>query len=282
LACALFCVRKDSVLPNAHIRLHFLAALILATILAPPSPAQTTPKQLDFEVASIKPANPDGPESLSTDRAAGLHATNFPLRAIITFAWNIRDFQLAAVPGWVDAERYDIIAKIERDGTLVPSPDNPRAMTDDLRTTLDDRFRERIRSLLASRFNLTAHHETRDQQVYALVLSKNGPKLKVAVQGDQFGFRGGRGGRNQGFAVTTDMLANELARIIGRPVLNRTGLTEKYDYVLEWTPDTPQSSDRSGPTIFAALHEQLGLQLESVRAAVDTLVIDHVERPFPN
>ena len=244
---------------------------------------QPARKQLDFEVASIKPAHPDGAESLYTDRAAGLHVTNFSLRAIITFAYGIRDFQLADVPGWVGNERYDIIAKVERDGNFAPVPDNPLMLTDDQRNTVDEQFRERIRSLLASRYGLISHHETRDQQVYGLVVSKNGPKLKMAsAAGDQYEFRGGRGGRNQGFAVTTEMLANELARIIGRPVVNKTHLTEKYDYVLEWTPDSAQPSESSGPTIFTALREQLGLQLESMRAPVDTLVIDHVERPSPN
>jgi uncharacterized protein (TIGR03435 family) len=93
------------------------------------------------------------------------------------------------------------------------------------------------------------------------------------------GFRGSRG-HNQGFAITMPMFVKELERLTGRPVIDRTGLTGKYDYVLDWSLDSDTSG--AGPTIFTALQEQLGLRLESVKAAVDTVVIDHIARPSQN
>lgn len=225
--------------------------------------------QLQFEVASIRPADIEGhpTDSLYTDHSAGLHVVNFPLREIILFAYDIRDFQLLKGPGWIDAQRYDITAKT---GTGAGDSDEQAR---------DRELRERTRSLLTDRFGLAVHHETRDLTGYALTVAKGGPKLKVVTErGTQYGFRGGRG-RNQGFAVTMTMFANELARVIGRPVIDKTGLAGEYDYLLEWTPD---EAGTLGVTIFTALQEQLGLRLESTKAPVDTVVIDRVDRPTAN
>jgi uncharacterized protein (TIGR03435 family) len=230
--------------------------------------------QLQFEVASIKPAGIADPasDSLYTDPSAGLHVVNFPLKAIILFAFDLRDFQLLGGPGWIEAERYNISAKVARDGSAAEGSDEQRR---------DHEFRERIRSLLANRFALLTHRETRDLTAYTLTVARGGPKLKaVGTRGDQYGFRGGRGGRSQGFAITMPMFAKELARITGRPVVDKTGLAGEYDYVLQWTPDTDTGS--LGPTIFTALQDQLGLRLESTKAPVDTIIIDHVERPSEN
>jgi len=220
--------------------------------------------QLQFDVASVRASNPDSPasNSLDTDHSGSLHTENYPLREIILLAYDLRDFELLDAPGWIDTARYDILAKT------------------DAGKTGDDPFRERIRSLLASRFALRAHQEKKELTSYALTIAKGGPKLKVVtVPGEQLGFRGSRG-RNQGFAVTMPMFVKELERLTGRPVIDRTGLTGKYDYVLEWSLDSDASATR--PTIFTALQEQLGLRLESVKAPVDTLVIDHIERPSQN
>ena len=233
-----------------------VGALILFTSLASTQPST---KPLEFEVASIKPADPGAHvDNLYTDRGAGLHEENFPLRYIITFAYDIRDFQLANAPAWIGTERYDIVAKIAAAGAM---PD-PKTMSDQESGLADRQLRERIRALLANRFGLAVHHEYREQSVYALTVSKSGPKLSAATAGDQYGFRGGRGGQSQGFGITMTMFANELARITERPVIDKTALNGKYDYVLNWTPDlaaarpdgTPPP-DNAGPTIFTALQE---------------------------
>jgi uncharacterized protein (TIGR03435 family) len=217
-----------------------------------------------FEVASVKPSDPDSQvsNSLYTDRSGGLHVENYALRGIILFAYDLRDFELIGAPGWIDTARYDIVAKT------------------DAGPTGDDLFRERVRSLLASRFGFVAHHETRELTCYVLTVAKGGAKVKaVATPGEQLGFRGGVG-HNRGFAVTMPMFAKELERLIGRPVLDKTGLEGKYDYVLEWSADSDATG--TGPSVFTALQEQLGLRLESVKAPTDTLVIDHIERPSQN
>jgi uncharacterized protein (TIGR03435 family) len=247
---------------------------------------------LQFEVASIKPSDPDAHgSSITTDKVGGLSATNIPLRAMITMAYGIRDFQLSGGPGWVGTERFDIIAKPERVPGTVEAPDL-REMTDDQRKVRDDRWKARVRSLLADRFGLVVHTETKEQQIYNLIVAKGGPKLTVVTTpGDRQGISGNRG-RTQGFAATVSMLANNLANAVGRPVVDKTGLTAKYDWVLEWTPDAPatgpagpdanQPVDSPGPTIFTAVQEQLGLKLESAKGPVETIVIDRVDRPSAN
>jgi uncharacterized protein (TIGR03435 family) len=119
--------------------------------------AQQAPKPLRFDVASIKPSSPDARgSSMLTDKVGGLNVENMPLRALITSAYGIRDFQLSGGPGWIGTERYDIIAKPERVESSAEPPD-PRTMSDDQRKTRDAQWEERIRPLLAERFGLVVH-----------------------------------------------------------------------------------------------------------------------------
>lgn len=155
-----------------------------------------------FDVASVKPSEPDSPvsNSLYTDRSGGLHVENYPLRGIILFAYDLRDFALIAAPGWIDATRYDIVAKTDAGGP-----------------TSDDQFRERVRSLLADRFGLVAHHETRQLTAYELSVAKGGPKLKaVTTPGEQLGFRGGVG-HNRGFCDHDADVCKRTRTFIGPP-----------------------------------------------------------------
>jgi len=122
-----------------------------------------------------------------------------------------------------------------------------------------------------------------------LSVAKGGPKLTVVTKpGERQGTSSNKG-RSQGFAATMGLLATNLANAVGRPVFDKTGLTEKYDWVLEWTPDmaatgldAPPQVDSPGPTIFTALQEQLGLKLEASKGPVETIVIDRVGRPSEN
>ena len=243
-----------------------------------------------FEVASIKPSSPDAHgSSILTDKVGGLTAENVPLRAMITMAYGIRDFQLSGGPGWIGVDRYDIIAKPERVVSTAPPPaDAP--MTDDQRKVRDEQWKDRVRNLLAERFGLVVHNETKEGQIYVLTVAKGGPKLTAVTKvGDRQGISGNRG-RTQGYAAPMSMLAMNLSNNVGRPVVDKTGLTEKYDWVLEWTPDMPATGldgppptdNGPGPTIFTALQEQLGLRLESSKGPVETYVIDKVERPSEN
>jgi bla regulator protein blaR1 len=252
--------------------------------------AQPAPKPLEFEVAAIKPADPDAHNSsIMTDKTGGLNVTNVPLRNLITMAYGIRDFQLSGGPGWVGTERYDIIAKPERVENAT-EPAEFRDMMEDQRKVRDEQWKERVRALLSGRFGLVVHKETKEQPIYVLTVAKNGPKLiVVTTPGDRQGMSAGRGA-NQGFAATMSMLATNLAGTLGRPVVDKTGLNEKYDWTLKWTPDVaatsgpdaPQPVDSPGPTIFTALQEQLGLKLESSKGPVENVVIDHVDHPSAN
>src|ERR1700680_1241939 len=110
-------------------------------------------------------------------------------------------------------------------------------MTDAQRKTVRDQMAERLRGLLADRFQLVVHKETKEQPIYALVVSKNGAKLQeVKEAGARQGMSTGRG-RSEGFGAPIEMLAQVLSNIMGRPVVDKTGLAGKYDFVLEWTPE---------------------------------------------
>jgi uncharacterized protein (TIGR03435 family) len=218
---------------------------------------------------------------------------------LITFAYDVRDFQISGGPGWINSERYDIQARPDRSEPAESLPPDPRKMTDAQLKTIGDQMRERLRALLADRFQLTIHRETKDAPVYALVVGKNGSKLQAAEEGKD-GPRGMRMGRGQltGMSAPLSMLANTLSSQLGRPVLDRTGLTGKYDFKLEWTPDpgqgdgppgglppgieAPPPPDPNGPSLFTAVQEQLGLRLESQKGPMEMIVIDRVEKASEN
>jgi bla regulator protein blaR1 len=251
--------------------------------------------QLVFEVASIKPANPDAQGGLIRFMpGGGLSLTNIPLRNMITFAYDVRDFQVSGGPGWMGTERFDVMARPDR--AAVDGQVDVDKMNDAQRKTMRDQITERLRALLADRFQLAVHKETKDQPIYALVVSKNGPKLQETKEtANQQSMMANRG-RTEAHAVPVELLAQLLSSITGRPVVDKTGLTAKYDFVLEWTPDagadaraqgfgdgvnTPAPAP-GGPTIFTALQEQLGLKLEAQKGPVQNIVIDRAEKPSEN
>jgi bla regulator protein BlaR1 len=265
----------------------------LALLLVCPGLAQ---QPLKFEVASIKPSNPDTPGGfIRLMPGGGLNMTNIPLEGMITFAYDVRDFQVSGAPGWAATEGFDVTARAER--SVPDGPDDPAKMTDEQQKTMRDQVAERLRALLADRFQLVVRKETKEQPIYALVVSKNGAKLKEAkaAEGARQGMRMGRG-RLEGFAAPMEMLGATLSNVTGRPVVDKTGLTEKYDFVLEWTPDVGADARAQGfgngvnepapapggPTIFTALQEQLGLRLDAQKGPVQTIVIDRAEKPSEN
>jgi bla regulator protein blaR1 len=262
----------------------------LALLLISPGFAQLT-----FEVASIKPADPDARgTSIQFMPGGGLKMMNIPLRAMITFAYDFRDFQVSGGPGWVGNERFDVMAKADR--AAAEGPADFGQMSDDQRKTARVQIGERLRALLAERFQLVVHKETKEQPIYALVVSKNGAKLQDTKEtGNRQSLMNNRG-RSEGHAISTEMLAQSLSGMLGRPVVDKTGLTGKYDFVLEWAPDpgadaraqgfgngvTEPAPAPGGPSIFTALQEQLGLRLESQKGPVENIVIDRAEKPSEN
>jgi len=258
------------------------------------------PAPLTFEVASIKPSPPDEQHfMIQFQPGGGLRATGVTLKMLITQAYDVREFQVSGGPGWINTERYDIVARPEHNADSDPPPEDPRKMSDEQRKTLGEQMRARLVALLADRFRLKVHRETQQALAYLLVVGKNGPKLKQTEEGSETRgrMRMGRGELN-GDGVKLEFLAQVLANQLGRPVVDKTGLTGNYDIKLAWTPDPGQPApgplgpppglepppvpDPSGPSIFTAIEEQLGLRLESQKGPIETIVIDSVEKPSEN
>ena len=265
-----------------------------------PEPSTST----TFEAASIKP-NKSGDGNAFVRRQPGgrFDAVNVATRFLITFAYQLQPFQLAGDPDWVKNDRLDINAKMEGD----PPPTPPGAGPDPMMLA--------VRALLADRFTLVMHTETRDLDIYALVMArpggKPGPALKPAA-GDcaaelKSGRRGGPPpgpndpvtcGSRQSFGhirfggMPLSVFANGISGQLGRMVIDRTGLAGNWDFELTFAPERPLGAlppgvepppvDPNAPTIFTAVQEQLGLKLDATKGPVDVWVIDRIEQPMPD
>jgi bla regulator protein blaR1 len=229
-----------------------------------------------FEVASIKPSDPSV-NGFRIQSAPGgrFIASGVTVKFLIQQAYGVRDFQISGGPSWIDTLKFDLNAK-----------------ADDETANQRDVMSLRMQALLEERFQLKLTHETRELPIYELVVAKGGPRLKESTVGDEGrNMRLGRG-RMVVQGAGPPMLATQLSQTLGRTVVNKTGLTGSYDFTLEWTPDgqplgpkdgdAPSSVESSGPTIFTALQEQLGLKLESTKGPVEVLVIGRVEKPTEN
>ncbi len=247
-----------------------------------------------FEVASIKP-NDSGDSHSQVRLAPGgrAWATNATLRALITTAYSLPDARLSGGPAWMDSARFDFDARGQG-----KNPDETLAM---------------LQTLLAERFQLKVHWETKELPIYALLVGKNGPKLDPPRGVGCFdplsvtpgspppepnpgegpvrpcgGFSIPFPGQMYGAKVPMWRFTMNLTRILGRNVVNKTGLDGPYDITLRFDPNefqpagAPQSADNSAPSIFTAVQEQLGLRLESQRGPVEVLIVDSAERPSEN
>ena len=264
----------------------FLTGALIST---PVSRAQQ--QRPEFEVASIKPnVNYDGRILLQVLPGGGLTTSGATLSFLLTLAYEVRSFQISGGAGWINSERFDVVAKSDRSTGSQNDPSDPTRITAEQLKAMQQQMRPKLQALLADRFKLTLHRETREESVYALVAGKGGIKFQQA----NGNFGGLRIGKSQftGSGASVEMLATALANQLGRPVVDRTGLKSQFDFKLEWTPDavqasppgvdTPSPASPGGPSIFTAIQEQLGLKLESSKGPVEMLVIDHVERPSEN
>jgi uncharacterized protein (TIGR03435 family) len=268
------------------------AVLLSATGLATAQTA-AVPR---FEVASVKPAATDERGSeISTAPNGRLTITNLTLRDMILYAWGIKPFQLSGARGWIESGRYDVVAKPET---------KPK----------DNEIKAMLRSLLAERFGLVVHKETTELPIYALVVAKPGklgPGLVEFKDGSCPEFdpakppppptpgkppvlpcgriRSGRTGII-GAGIRLADLIDRIAPLLGRTVVDETGLTGKYDINLQWPPPpvasspdapTPARSEDGSP-VFNSMREQLGLKLEPNKGPVEILVIDKVAKPTEN
>jgi uncharacterized protein (TIGR03435 family) len=225
-----------------------------------------------FEVASIKPSdafmNWSGFRPFEGGRFEGSHDT---VKSMVAWAYEVPEFYVSGGAGWTGTDRFDIDGRADASTT----PKQMRAM---------------LQTLLADRFQLALHRETKDTIVYQLVVAKGGPKLKESVSKSGFLKFAGRG-QIEGTAINMTGLANYLQTLLGLAVVDKTGLAANYDFNLSWTPDEAQggkpgaqaiggnAGDDTGPSVFTALQEQLGLRLESGKEPIQMLVIDRVEKP---
>jgi uncharacterized protein (TIGR03435 family) len=227
---------------------------LLLTLAFTPALAAQTPV---FEVASIKPHKPDPTGSAGMSAQHGrLNFINVTLKNLIMSAYSLHEFQISGGPAWIDSERYDLVAKAENDAG-------------------GKELWMMVRPLLAERFKLAVHTDTKDVPVYDLVVGKRGSKLHPAAADDQ-GQRAG-GGLFIADRIWMSVFSFILSSFVDRPVLDKTGLDGDFAVKLEWAPRDPD-----GLSIFTALEEQLGLKLEPRKGPVEILVIDHVERPSEN
>jgi uncharacterized protein (TIGR03435 family) len=219
--------------------------------------------QPSFEVASIRPAVDQGGPLRVTGRveADGINLSNVTLRNCIQRAYRLKSYQVTG-PDWMSTQRYMSVAKASG-----PAP--------------EETILRMLQTLLAERFKLVFHRETKEMPVYALVVAKNGPKIKESPAGDGATEIGGGGGEGVNFQrVGMDALAGTLT--VDRPVFNETGLKGVYDFKLIWSKRVDSVEPGDAPSIFTALQEQLGLKLEARKVAVEMLVVDRVERPGEN
>jgi uncharacterized protein (TIGR03435 family) len=217
-----------------------------------------------FDVASVKPGAVTRPIRV-TGRvdADGITFTNMTPRLLIQRAFGVKPYQVVA-PDWANSERFVVIAKASG-----PTP-QPRLM-------------EMLQTLLAERFKLAFHREMKDVAGYALVLSKNGMKLKEDAANDSSKASSVDSDDNGGVVfnrVSMGMLAGGLTGSLNQPVLDETGLKGAYTFHLAWASELTDTS--SAPSIFTAVQETLGLKLEPRRVPLEMFVVDHVERPAEN
>jgi uncharacterized protein (TIGR03435 family) len=250
---------------RARVRLGIAAAVWLTLSLQGwAQPAAGTGTR-SFEVVSIH-RNMSGGQNTGIDKRGGrITVTNGSMKTLLRNAYDLQSFQFANEPGWLDSDMFDIVA------TTGSGDDIPL-----------DQLKEMLRNLLADRFKLRFHWETRQGPVYALVVAKDGPKLKTDADGPPRinGQRDGHRGSSKGTAAPIALLASNLSNQVKRIVIDKTGLIGTYDWMLAWDPEPAE--DSTAPSIFTAVQEQLGLKLEAQKGPVETLVIDNAERPTEN
>jgi uncharacterized protein (TIGR03435 family) len=216
----------------------------------------------EFEVASVKPhSSTEGSAHVSIARDPGrLTYTNITIRGLIREAYGLKVYPLSRGPDALST--YDVIAKVS------PSASKEQRML-------------MLQALLAERFKLVVHRESKELPIYTLVAGKSGPKFR-AVEDDGSAPETGSGGGHQIKAhhISMKLLAATLQGWIGDTVVDATGLAGLYDLNLDFSVDESTSSE--GPTVFEALQRQLGLKLEAGKGPVEVAVIDHVEKPSVN
>ena len=243
------------------------------------APADSAPAKLPaWDVVSVKPVETQtacGQGSGWQPTTDGVHIFCLSALIIVEVAYGIMEpSRIVDAPDWAkNSGQYDIDAKVSGDEVAaygkLPAKDKNRM----------------LQSLLAERFQLKAHMETREMPAYDLVVAKGGPKLKEATadEAEKAWAVDRGGGKIESVSMPLGSLPSFLNAEVGRPVVDKTGLTGKYDFTLDYVPATRAAADESGgPSVFTALEEQLGLKLQPAKEPMEVVVIDHIERPTAN
>jgi uncharacterized protein (TIGR03435 family) len=214
-----------------------------------------------FEVATVRPHRPDpsGTSGMSAGNGR-LTATGTTLKILIGGAYGVRQDQISGGPGWLDSERFDVVGKAENKAT-------------------GRELWVMVQPLLAERFKLAFHRETKETTISMLVLAKKGPTMRKAAE-DAGGSMSMRPGLMTAEKMTMSVFAQILSSYVQGPVIDATGLEGGYAIKFEYRPDAAATGE--GPSLTTALQDQLGLKLESRKGPVELLIIDHAERPPVN
>ena len=237
---------------------------------------QPRPALPTYDIVVVKPNHSLARQmSMNMDEAT-LRAENVPLNVLLVNAYGIRQGLMFGLPGWANSARFDVTAKVT-DQDLK-----------DLRKLSREQRQAMLAALLADRFHLKTHTEIKTLPVYELVVAKGGPKLTTTIvppPDDPLGYGNldVHGTDVSAAGVTIADLAMNLSFPLDRTVINKTGLTGRYDFHLRWTADGVGAGAMDAPPdLFTAIQEQLGLKLQPAKGPVETLVIDHVEQPTDN
>ena len=254
-------------------------SLILAVLLVKtPTHAQDKPARLTFDVASIRPSSPEARERVFEPLPGGTGYTvqNMPTKLMIALMYKVPARQITGGPEWLTTQNYNIEARA----------DGPHGIAD---------LHTMFQNLLGDRFNLKFHKETKVGPVYVLSVDSAGLKMKTGGAGQDLDvpIDFGKDGTAVGTRVPMPYLTwwfGQLLQNDARPVIDHTGLTSSYDFILSFAPQLPPDATKDGlppelrdrPSIFDALRQQLGLKLEARRGPVDYYVIDHIDKPSEN
>jgi uncharacterized protein (TIGR03435 family) len=252
-----------------------LAVVATSTVLAlGQGPQQQSSKSQVFEVVSIKPSTASPDHSGVTTNKGTISMENVTLKRCIRSACNVPEAQIVCGPKWIDDERFDINAKADW-----PAGDQELMIM--------------LQSVLAERFQLSFHRETKTLQGYALVVGKGGVKTKPSPPDARFGIHSNASARTAGIeavACTMTALTKKLSEMLHLPLADLTDTNGQFDFRLDWAPDDMQAQSLAssnpdispGASIFSAVQKQLGLKLEPRQVPVEVFAIDHAEKPSEN
>lgn len=267
---------------RGKVRLFFLAMpLILSAASqaqehhAPPPPMEDS---AEFDISTVKPSDPGAVGREEQMTARQWSTTNTSLIYLLERVYGIQSNQIIGAPAWAFTDKYDITAKTSAEGRAT-----------------DSQMKRMFRELLEERFKIQSHWEKKQLKVYEIVIARDGPKLtKSEDQGDVHENNHERAGAHSFVNFSMANLGDALGRYyLGRPVVDKTGLKDRYNFTLDWTLDEFQQGVQgikptqlgdagASPDLFVAIEQQLGLKLKPAKDTVDVLIIDHVDRPNEN